>query len=275
MTKKYTKINKKRISKRSNNRNNKSKKLSKKIQKGGDEKKLEVSDNIENSLKTLGQFKKQTINEYYSNYYTNYMNYTASKCNSDKPKSKKDCESLKKKYEENLLILKKKFFKAIRNVLMGIRKKNGENINKIDIDNLKAIVKFFFQEVLSEESGKIITKKQYEFIYEDFDLDKQFPDSTPKSDINIFYNTLKESSEYKLNPNNRYQPQTQYTIDLKKQLTERQDKLKNTIYTTDKQIIKNYVNFLLKIILNKINNLTSSSTTPTTSTATPQQPPNP
>ena len=54
MTRKYTKINKKRISKRSNNRNNKSKKLSKKIQKGGDEKKLEVSDNIENSLKTLG-----------------------------------------------------------------------------------------------------------------------------------------------------------------------------------------------------------------------------
>ena len=279
MTRKYTKINKKRISKRSNNRNNKSKKLSKKIQKGGDEKKLEVSDNIENSLKTLGQFKKQTINEYYSNYYTNYTNYTASKCNSDKPKSKKDCESLKKKYEENLLILKKKFFKAIRNVLMGIRKKNGENINKIDIDNLKAIVKFFFQEVLIVESGKPTRKKQYKFIYEDFDLDTQFPDSTPKSDINIFYNTLKESSEYKLNPNNGYPPQTsQYTIDLKKQLTECQNKLKNTIYTTDKRIIKKYVDSLLEIILTKINNLTSSSTTsttPTTSTATPQQPPNP
>ena len=145
---------------------------------------------------------------------------------------------------------------------MGIRKKNGENINKIDIDNLKAIVKFFFQEVLIVESGKPTRKKQYKFIYEDFDLDKQFPDSTPKSDINIFYNTLKESSEYKLNPNNGYQQQTQYTIDLKKQLTECQNKLKNTIYTTDKQIIKNYVDFLLKIILNKINNLTSSSTTP-------------
>ena len=273
MTRKYTKINKKRISKRSKRINNKSKKLSKKIQKGGDEKKLEVSDNIENSLKTLGQFKKQTINEYYSNYYTNYTNYTASKCNSDKPKSKKDCESLKKKYEENLLILKKKFFKAIRNVLMGIRKKNGENINKIDIDNLKAIVKFFFQEVLIVESGKPTRKKQYKFIYEDFDLDTQFPDSTPKSDINIFYNTLKESSEYKLNPNNGYPPQTSQYTDLKKQLTESQDKLKNTIYTTDKRIIKDYVDFLLKIILDKINSLTPSSTTSTTPQQQQQQQP--
>ena len=158
---------------------------------------------------------------------------------------------------------------------------NIHSWNIFGISNaIKAIVKFFFQESFDKVSETRNIIKTYKFIYEDFDLDTQFPDSTPKSDINIFYNTLKESSESKLNPNNGYysqqqQHQTSQYIYLKKQLTETQDKLKNTIYTTYKKIIKDYVDFLLKIILTKINNLTSSSTTSTTSTATPQQPPNP
>ena len=74
MTRKYTKINNKRISKRSKRSkriNNKSKKLTKKIQKGGDEIIIDVSANSEDSIQktidSLAKFKSE-ITEDYSKY---------------------------------------------------------------------------------------------------------------------------------------------------------------------------------------------------------------
>ena len=113
MTRKYTK-SKKRISNKRNSKrnskkriskriNNKSKKLTKKIQKGGDDKIIKVSENISESLESLGKFGKPDIGKYYKNYNENYVNYTTKTCNSTDP-NKKDCKKLKGEYEKNLAI---------------------------------------------------------------------------------------------------------------------------------------------------------------------------
>ena len=286
MTRKYTKINKKRISNKKNSKrskriNNKSKKLSKKIQKGGDDIKLVVDNDIRKSLESLGQFTpagifgKPNIVKYYDKYLPSYNSYVGLRCNLE---IKDKCNKHKSTYETNLTTLRSIFFNSILHVLKKIHKQHYKKIDKTDIDNLRAIVKFFFQEGFESGDHNII--KIYKFIFGDFDMDMGFANLKLENNTNIFYDNLKNSVDYKYqsNPNNGHLQQYKEYTNLKNKLSECQNKVKNTIYIIDKRIIKEFVKSLYKIIDNKINNLTSSSTTsttPTTSTATPQQPPNP
>ena len=164
MTKKYTKINKKRISNKKNSKrskriNNKSKKLSKKIQKGGDDIKLVVDNDIRKSLESLGQFTpagifgKPNIVKYYDKYLPSYNSYVGLRCNLE---IKDKCNKHKSTYETNLTTLRSIFFNSILHVLKKIHKQHYKKIDKTDIDNLRAIVKFFFQEGFESGDHNII-----------------------------------------------------------------------------------------------------------------------
>jgi len=260
MTRKYTK-SKKRISnkrnskrsKRSKRINNKSKKLTKKIQKGGDDNIIDVSANSEDSIQktidSLAKFKSEITEDY-----KNYKDLLHKKNQSCDKLESSECKKSTQNLENNNN-LTRRFYKSIRNVLKDMNHKK-KDLDRTDIKNLQAIITLFLKKYNN-------TDFMYKFMYKEFDIDNLFQNQTDEK-LKIFYNLLKFTlKDLNIQEKNKeqYIQQTPNKQIYDNKIKGSEKALDNSLLLTDNKIIKNYVDFLLKIIITKINKLTSPSTT--------------
>ena len=281
MTRKYTKskkrisnkrISKRRISKRSKRSkriNNKSKKLTKKIQKGGDDNIIDVSANSEDSIQktidSLAKFKSEITEDYRKyKFETSRVLFECKKKNNNTTSGK--CKKFKEILEKHNNNLTRRFYKSIRNVLDKMNKK--KDLDSSDIKNLQAIITLFLKKYNDKEF-------MYKFMYKEFDIDNSFQTQTDEK-LKIFYNLLKSTlKDLNIQEKNKeqYIQQTPNKQIYDNKIKVFEKALDESLALISKDVKKKYIEFLLKIIITKIDNLTSSSTTSITSTATPQSKP--